>query len=325
MRINAASFALFACTALGAALLHTPLRAAADSTFSFGPPLRPGIIFTYKCTERVKVVNHLGADNRDSSERTVTYFISERQITNSDGKGGVEIQANVDSMRIEYQGMDGSILFDTQHLKGSESIVRHREVLGPSVVVNRMATFQLSPYGQILKMESVGLAELDKELQDPTIDPFTRERVNEVRSDANIQSLLMPWRGLLPTGEKVQFGQPLKRSYVGVLDRTLFRDDAIVKLAHGPEGDKKPHLLISATLDHPLSKTTTIAAIAQPLKVTGGHAATVGDFRLDDDGVLLSGWISTTGTVSSESGPVKVTSDVVHEHHIEMLFMAPFQ
>lgn len=322
MRTFVMRLALIAGAVCGAALLSTPAHAA-DSTFSFGPPLRPNIIFTYKCTERVRVVNR-SADGsaEDSSDRTVTYFVSERQITSAGIKGGVDIRANVDSMRIEYKGLDGAISFDTQHLRGNEAIVKHREVLAPSIVVNRMVTFSLTPYGQVLKIEGPGLTEFQQELRAPGIDAFTRERATNAMSDESLTWILLPWRGLLPNGQHVKYNQAKKKAIAAILDRTVFRDTATVTLKTGE--DKKPHLLISSTLDHPSSAMRTISAITDPLKVLGGTGMVTGDFLLDADGVLHSGWLASTGTITSGSGPLKVTSNVTQDNYIELIAMAPF-
>lgn len=322
MRNHVANFVSMAGLALGLSLPGARLLAAGDSTFSFGPPLRPNIVFVYKVTERVKLVNALaGSTDRDSSVRTVTYFISERQQPSETISGQLEIRANVDSMRIEYQGLDGDVNFDTQKFP-SDKLVRHREVLGPSVVVNRMATVTLSAYGEVLKVESPALHDLQKDLNEPSLDAFTKDRVRAVISDDAVTALMLPWRGLLPNGRNITFDAPRAIPYFGMMDRTAFRDSAKVTLVRGD--DHRPHLLIAATLDRPVNQTTTISALAEPVKVVGGRGAVTGDFRLDDDGVLHSGWLSTTGTLTTESGAARLVSQVTHETYIDMIAMSPF-
>ena len=55
-------------------------KAADDDRFSFGPPLRRNVVLAYKYTERVKTVNELNGHAFDSSERVLSYFITERQV-----------------------------------------------------------------------------------------------------------------------------------------------------------------------------------------------------------------------------------------------------
>ncbi|MEO5929899.1 MAG: hypothetical protein ABIR47_08195 [Candidatus Kapaibacterium sp.] len=325
LRRMAGAFALLALVATAPALaqgLATDAPPAADDIFSFGPPLRSKMVFAYKYTERVKVLSEMNGQRYDSSERNLIYFITERQIP-GDKKGLIKVEANIDSMRIEIRGQESKLVFDTQKFVGGDpKVVRNREIFIPSVLVNNLVTFTITSYGQILKVESKGLQNSLAQASDPAVDEFTRERLRASITDEYLTSIFLPWRGLAPLGQKVQFGKTLTVPSSAVLDRVSFRDTAAVRLLKSPEGDA--HLNFSAKLNKSSTKLMTMVAFDDPVKVTSASGTLSGDLTLDQDGVVRSGWAKTSGTVDGNRSGAKIRSAIDHEIYFEMMGLAPF-
>ncbi|MBS1912125.1 MAG: hypothetical protein JST22_09075 [Bacteroidetes bacterium] len=313
MRFSAALFA--ACVlALGVAP-----RAQAQGFFSFGPPLRPNIVFAYKYVERVTERHVLSGQVIDSSERVLNYYISERQVPKSNGLIGLE--ANVDSMEIDIRGIGGHVYFNTQRIDqvSDKELVRNRDVFGPSALVNRMVTFNMTPYGKIVSVESASRKQALEDLMDPAIDPFTRQRLREVFTDEYMTSVFLPWRNVVPLGQKVPYAKQLRVPFQTAFDRLSFRDTAMVQVVKEP--DNAPHLRFSSELDRPLNSEMTITAFDEPVKVTSAHARVGGDLKLDDDGVVLSGWTTMNGTIVTMRNGAPVTSTVTHEVFVQQIGM----
>jgi hypothetical protein len=298
---------------------------ASNERFDFGPPLRPDIVFIYKYTERVTEVHEMAGQIVDSTQRLLTYYISQRQIPSPERKGLLSIEANIDSMEIDVRGMDGNrIFFNTQRLTGAAGeleLIRHREVFGPSTLVNRMVTFTISPYGEIIKVASPSLKQAREDVNDPRIDDFTRARILEVMTDEYLTSVYLPWRNVVPLSRKVPYNKDLPVPFLTAFDRVSFRDTASVRVVKGADGAS--HLTFVSHLDRPLSKSMTIAAFDEPIKLDAASAAVTGDLKLDEDGVILSGWTSMKGTASGKRQGVLVHSTIAHEVYVEQMAMAP--
>src|SRR3954468_8246657 len=98
-------FALIILAACGPrASAQGPAPSASDR-FDFGPPLRANIVFIYKYTERVTEVHEMNGQIADSTQRVLTYYISQRQIPSNTRKGLLAIEANIDSMEIDVRMM----------------------------------------------------------------------------------------------------------------------------------------------------------------------------------------------------------------------------
>jgi hypothetical protein len=295
---------------------------AQEQPFSFGPPLRPNIIFAYRYVERVRATHRMEGQVVDSTDRTLTYFITERQLPGQNGTWIVE--ANIDSMRVDSRGTGGRVLFNTQSMKGSEMLVKHREVLAPSSLVNRMVTFTLSPYGEIIKVDSPALRDLLDQAAVPEVDSFTRDRVTALVRDEHLAAVYLPWRGVAPLGQKVEFDRSQSIPFPTTLDELAFRDTASVKIVRGREGEPGPHLQFTASLGEPISPKLTVTAFPGPVTISSLKGGTTGDLKLDQDGVILSGWVTTTATATGRLGDQKLSSDFIQEVFIDQLGMVPF-
>jgi hypothetical protein len=292
-------------------------KAVDDDRFSFGPPLRRNVVLAYRYTERVTTVNELNGHAYDSSERLLSYFITERQ-TSGDKKGLTNIEANIDSMKIEYTTPDSKILFNTQHFDpANPGTLKHREVFVPTVLVNHMVTFTLSPYGEVMKVASQGLDNAKDQAKEKSVPEFLRQRLAASTTDEYLQSVLLPWRGVAPLWRKVAYGQNVTMKGSTVLDRTSFRDTATVVLAHSPEGD--PVLRFNASFAKPLNKTMTLASMNDPIPMVSGEGKVSGELRLYQDGVVHSGWSVATGTLVGNANGAQIRSNVRHEIYFESI------
>ena len=292
-------------------------KAADDDRFSFGPPLRRNVVLAYKYTERVKTVNELNGHAFDSSERVLSYFITERQVP-GDKKGLTNIEANIDSMKLEYTTPDSKILFNTQHFDpANPGTLKHREVFVPTVLVNHMVVFTLSPYGEVMSVKSEGLDNAKEQAKDKAVGDFLRHRLTASTTSEYLQSVLLPWRGVAPLWRKVAYDQEVKMKSATVLDRTSFRDTATVALVRSPEGE--PVLRFSAHFAKPLNKTMTLASMNDPIDVVSGDGKVSGELKLDPDGVVHSGWSVATGTVVGNASGAQIKSNVRHEIYFEPL------
>jgi hypothetical protein len=332
MNMNRTVMMISRAAAIAAVLLLTAgLRASAqgpapsNERFDFGPPLRPNIVFIYKYTERVTEIHQIDGQVVDSNQRLLNYYISQRQVPSPTKKGAIDIEANIDSMNIDVRAMDGSkIYFNTQELTGApgeQELIRHREVFGPSTLVNRMATFTLTPYGEILKVKSPSLEQARKDVQDPHIDDFTRARILEVMTDEYLASVYLPWRNVEPLSRKIAYNKDVAIPFLTAFDRISFRDSAIVRVVHGADG--APHLTFTSNLDRPISKSMTIAAFDEPVRLESASASVNGDLTLDEDGVVLSGWTTMKGSAVGKREGIAVRSSITHEVYVQQVAMAP--
>jgi len=308
-----------ACAAPGA-------MAQEQSHFSFGTPLRYNIVFGYTYSERVKTsIYDDGGMMIDSNERIVTYHISERQVLTDSVAGILDVEANVDSMTVEFQSFRTGerVTFDTQNPAdaGNPAKVRHREILAPSVVVNRFVTFSLTPYGQMVSLKKEALDDVREQANTPGIDDFTRARIDEVTTSEYLRSLYFPWRGVLPVGQKVAYDAPVQMPFAGVLGRIPFRDTAISRLKHT---DKGLMLAFQGAFNSTPATFTTVDLLEHPLKIQSVNGTIAGDLSLDEDGVVRSGWSGATGVFAGTSDGKRYTGTVSHEIYFKQFDMSPF-
>jgi hypothetical protein len=303
-------------------MMSLSASAQENKTFSFGPPLRANIVFAYKYSERLQSVQQMHGQIVDSSDRTLTYFITERILPGENGTFTVE--ANVDSMRIDANSMGEKLSFNTQQLKGSEMMVRHREVLAVTSLVNRMVTFTLSPYGEVIQIESQPLQELLQQAQAPSVDAFTRERVRSLAGNGYLASVFLPWRGLTPVGRTVKYGEKVSMPFWSSIDLLSFNDTAVVTIQHSTDGTPGPTVGFTATLDNPLNKMMTATAITEPMKLVRASGTVNGQMRLDEDGSVLSGWTAMKGSAEAEYDGQTLTSNFTQETYIDLLGLMPF-
>jgi hypothetical protein len=319
--MNSLRSLLFLGTLFGL-MMSLSAEAQEKKTFSFGPPLRANIVFAYKYSERLHSVQQMHGEIVDSSDRTLTYFITERILPGENGTFTVE--ANVDSMRIEASGMGDKVSFNTQQLKGSEEMVRHREVLAVSSLVNRMVTFTLSPYGEVIKIESQALQELLQQAQATNVDAFTRERVRSLAGNGYLASVFLPWRGLTPVGRTVNYGDNVSMPFWSSIDLLSFNDTATVTVQRSTDATPGPTVSFTATLDNPLNKMMTATAITEPMKLVKASGSINGQLRLDEDGSVLSGWTALKGSAESEYDGQTLSSNFTQETYIDLLGLMPF-
>jgi hypothetical protein len=313
---SACLFLLIAlCATLTAPAQNT--APATENTFSFGPPLRRGIVFAYKYTERVRAAQKMFNETVDSSDRTLTYYITQRIVPNEDGSSLLE--ANIDSMQVEYFGAGGRISFNTQQLQGNEMMVKHREVLASSSLVNRMVNFTLSPYGQIIAMQSEGLQSALQQASNPVVDEFTRERIRALAGNGYLASIYFPWRGVLPIGRKVTYGETIRIPFWSSLDQISFHDTASVTVVPATGATPGPLLRYNATLGNPLNRILTITAFADPVELVGASGTVTGELRLDEDGSVISGWSSSKGIARSKSEGGEITSSFTQEVYVDLI------
>ena len=314
--LRTALCAAIAAIAIGSA--PAPLQAQTDA-FQFGPPLRKNIVFAYKYTERVRTWHTSAWNTSDSSERILTYFITQRQLARDGGL--VAIEANIDSMRVEFRRDGDTLLFDTQKLVGVDFDITHREILGPSSIVNRVTTFTLSPYGEVIKVEGSGIENIREQVQDPAVDKVTRERVLDITTPEYLTAVFLPWRGLLPVGRSLAFGDTIETKFGTALDRVPVGSTAAVALTkvYG-----KPALTFTASLSNPVRTTSGFTEILEPVSIKSVRGRIAGMLNLDDDGVVLSGWTTQSGVIESETLGVPLVTKITQETQTEMLGMMPF-
>ncbi len=306
-----------------AGLVAVPAARAQSGSLKFGTPLRSNVVFAYKYVERVTEIHEAGGQLVDSNKRIVTYYISQRQLPSARGNGLIAIEANVDSMEIDQRGMGDSLYFNTQRIElaNNQQLVRHRDVFAPSILVNRMVTFHLTSYGQIVKVESPSRDQALEDLKSAPIDPFTRERLFATLTDEHLASVLLPWRGVAPLGRTVAYNKELKIPFWTSFDRIGFRDTARVMLVNGP--DDAAHLRYTATLSHTRTGSVTITAFDEPLKLGSATASVSGDLKLDQDGVVISGWTLMNGTMQCMRSGTPIKSRISHEVYFDSIGLAP--
>lgn len=282
----------------------------------FGPPLRPNIVFSYKFTERVRTVYESAGEAIDSGHRVLSYFVSQKQSPLDGGRWLIE--ANVDSMHVEYRHNGETIRFNTQEAATKSFDITHREILGPSAIVNRVAMITLSPYGEVLAVESPSFEFLREQIAEPGVDPVIRERVLDMITPEFLSATLLPWRSIAPLGRSVAYGDTLAIPYAGVLDRVGVRDTARVVLTR--QNDKAVLSFESdfTTATRPFGAFTELL---DPVSIgsTAGHIS--GALNIDDDGVVVSGWTAAKGTVTGTVSGAPIAATVWHETYTEMIGM----
>lgn len=291
--------------------------------FSFGPPLRSDYIFAYKYTERVGLHHSLEGRAFDSTERILTYFLTERQIIAPDGSGRVTVDVVVDSMMLSYTSSGERLDFHTQHLQGNDwEKVKHREVLVPSALVNRKVTFHLSPYGELLEMRSPALDNVRDQTAAPEVDDYTRLLAANMTTPAYLAGALETWRGITPIGEVVETNTPiLGRKLFALLDRVSFKTKGTITLVSGEDGTT--HLKFNAPLEKPLVDSLVWPQFEEPVPVVSASGSITGDLKLDEDGVVNTGWSVAEGTIVSRRGGSTLTTRVRHESYIELMTISP--
>lgn len=292
--------------------------------FSFGPPLRNGILFIYKYTERSKIrLFDKNGTLQDSSERVLTYFISQRQTEAQVGGGAIIIEANIDSMRLDYRGAGGDVTFDTQLLDDVNDATRvsHRAVLVPSTLVSSVARFTISPYGKLVGMESQAFANLLEQAQDPMLDDFTYKRVEQMINDEYLSTVFLPWRNAVPFGHTVEFGREIRIPFVGTLDRIVFADSVDVVLKRGDDDPDKPTLHFKAELSEPRTEWVTYEGLDDPVLLKDAEGIVTGMFNLDKDGVVLSGLSVANGTAAGSVRGREIIARYEHHTYVELMDM----
>lgn len=299
-------------------------RNTVPTFLQFGPPLRAQFVFAYKYTERVRTTLELDGVPFDSTDRTLTYFMTMHQTVANDGSRRVQVELNVDSMQLDFRSSGDSLHFHTQHLQGDDwNMVRHREILVPSALVSRVMMFQLSPYGEIIEIGGRALADLREQGEVPEVEPFTRARLAELTTDEYLASVLLPWRCVVPLGARVDAGRPaVLRNVPLTMDRIAFRNDVNSTLEFGRDG--LPFLRFDAKLDSVVTPTMTVLQFDQPMSVVGAEGTITGQMKMQEDGVVSSGWSVATGTINAERGGQKVVERVTHEVFIESMGTATY-
>lgn len=309
---------LHALTAL-LALAGASTAAAQQKPLEFGPPLRPNIVFSYKFTERVSTVYESNGTPVDSGRRMLTYFISERQIPLSNGRW--QIEANIDSMQVEYSTTGGELRFDTQKAASADFDINHREILAPSALVNRVANVTLSPYGEILGIDSDSFDFLREQIAEPGVDPVTHHRVLDLISPEFVGATMLPWRTVVPLGRTVSYGDTLRIPFAGILDRIPVRDSASAWLS---TMNGKPVLNFAATYTRATRPVAAFTELLEPVKIGAIDGRITGALTLDEDGVVVSGWTASKGRVDGTIAGAPVTANITHETFTESIGMMSF-
>lgn len=295
---------------------------AQDQKFSFGPPLRSNHVFAYKYTERVTTVHEISGSVADSSERTLTYYITQHQFPTPGKNGMLTVQANIDSMMLEVRTDGGQRLeFNTQTFAFTDGrLAAHREVLVPSSLVNRLVTFNITPYGEILSVDSRDLENVQEQAKDSTIDEFTRTRLAEITTDQYLASVFLPWR-MLPVGRQVEYNEPVSVPLWMSFDRLSFKGTGTSTLAKSPDGD--PVLRFEGRLSSPVLAKITTTGFDDPLTVKSANANVAGELTLESDGVVRRGWTAVTGSAVSDRHGIPVNTRIRHEAYIETIGVSP--
>ncbi|MBC8145090.1 MAG: hypothetical protein H7X80_05850 [bacterium] len=314
-RLTLIAFTILTSIAAVATLsAQSPLTAS--DALEFGPPLRPNIVFSYKFTERVHSIYESQGTVVDSGERILTYYISERQLPLDGGRWSIE--ANVDSMRVDYKHDGATLQFNTQDAVDGPFDINHREILAPSSIVNLPATVTLSSYGEILDVESPAFDDLREQIKSEGVDPAVRERVLDLTSTEFVGATVFPWRNIVPLGRRVAYFDTLRLPFAGVLDRTPVRDTATVVLIRQNE---KAVLNFSSTFARAVRPTATFTELRDPVAIESVNGRISGGLNLDDDGVVISGWTAATGTIAGIVSGAPIVATIRHETYTEMIGM----
>lgn len=288
---------------------------AQQAVYEFGPPLRANIVFSYKYTEKVREIHESEGQVLDSSARTQIYYVSERQRPLSNGRWQIEV--NIDSMRNEYVHNGETLVFNTQAVAPSVNF-NDREILGPSVIVNRPAMVTLSPYGEILEVKSESFDGLVEQLSDTTVDPVTRERVLGLITPEYVSAVFLPWRSVAPLGQSVKSGDTIHREVGLAIDRIPVRANAASVVTGSKD---KPILNFSADIVAPARKMAAYTELLQPVAISGISGRINGGLTLDQDGVVVSGWTAAKATVNATSHGQPLTTTIWHETFTEAIGM----
>lgn len=292
--------------------------------FVFGPPLRTGIVFHYKYTERVKtwLLDKKGSV-QDTSERILTYYVSERQTEAEIGGGATLIEANIDSMRLDYRGVGGDVMFNTQNKAEAQDMqrLRHPAVLVPSTLVSSVARFTISPYGSLVGMQSKAFESILEQAQDPMLDDFTYKRIEQMINEEYLSTVFLPWRNIVPYGHTLEFGKEMRVPFVDALDRVVFVDSVSVLLQPGDVDPLKPTLSFKATLSGPKTEWATFEGRVNPVLLKGANAIVTGQYNLDRDGVVLSGFSVANGTITGSARGQEMSARVEHQTYVELIDM----
>lgn len=295
---------------------------------TFGPPLRNNVLFSYIRTERVRteVLDDKG-NVRDSSERVLTYFITQRQRPARQGAGAVDIEANIDSMLLSYRGPAGSIEFNTQNLDhvSDVSLVRHPAVLVPSALVNSVAHLTISPYGSLVGVRSEAIASLREQAESPHLDDFTYKRLDHMLDDRYLTTVLFPWGNVVPLGREVPYDREMTIPLVTAVDRILIEDSVEVEVVPGFEEARKPILTFGAEFSGPpILEWITYDDQTAPILLKKVDGRMSGRFELDQDGVVLSGVSTATALAEGSSRGRPVNVRIRHEIFVELDGMTAF-
>lgn len=282
----------------------------------FGPPLRPNIVFSYKFTERVRTVYESAGVAIDSGSRVLSYFISQKQSPLSGGRWLIE--ANIDSMQVEYVHAGETLRFNTQEAAGAEFDITHREILAPSSIVNRVAMITLSPYGELLEVESPSFDFLREQIADSTVDPVIRERVLDLIAPEFLSATFLPWRSIAPLGRTVAYDESMRIPFAGVLDRIAVRDTAQIVLTRMND---KAVLNFSSEFAQAMRPVAAFTELRDPIVIESTNGRISGALNLDDDGVVVSAWTTAKGTVTGTASGAPIAATVWHETYTEMLGM----
>lgn len=297
---------------------------AGENTFAFGPPLRNGILFNYKYTERVKtwLMDKTGSV-QDSSERVLIYYITQRQTDAEIGGGATVVEANIDSMSLDYRGAGGDVQFNTQIREHANDVLRlrHNAVLVPSTLVSSPTRFTISPYGSLVQAQSKSFTSIREQAQDPMLDDFTYKRIEQMITDEYLSTVFLPWRNAVPFGHTLTYGEQTRIPFIGALDRIVFVDSVDVTLQRGEEDPLKPTLNFRAHLSKPKTEWMTLEGWEAPMLVNNADAVITGMYKLDRDGVVLSGISMANGTVEGSTRGQKHSARFEHQTYVELINM----
>lgn len=297
-----------------------------NETFSFGHPLRDNILFAYKYTEKVRTwLSDADGAVTDSSERVLTYFITQRQKPGLLGGGAIEVEANIDSMRLDYRGAAGAVEYDNMILDHGRDLarLRHPAVLVPSTLVNSVAHFQLSPYGTMIDMKSISFDNLRVQAEDPSLDDFTYKRLGHMLDNRYLATVFFPWRNVLPLGRDIGVNKTIRVPMLSALDRIVFTDSADVTLIPAADGGQ-PVLNFTTPLTTPVTEWITYEGQSDPVLLSGSHGIITGQLMLDPDGVVTSGWSMANGTATGSARGQAVNARFEHQVYVELMRMTAF-
>lgn len=304
-----------------------PSDGSGSADFVFAGPLKNDILYSYKYTERVRVwiLDKTGAVT-DSSDRLLTYFLTERQTSAEIGGGAKVVEANIDSMHLEYHASDGDVDFNTQNIDhaNDRKRINHPAVLVPSALVNAVGHFTLSPYGSLGDVTGTSIESVRRQGEDPMLDDFTQKRIEHMFSDDYLATVFFPWRSAVPLGRIVRFGDKMELPIIAGLDRITFRDEATVVVTEPDKELGAGVIDIHAELSHPTTEWVTFDVVPHPVLVKDASGVLTGQLFLDEDGVVQSGWTSTTGTMAASFSGNPVNARIEHQVFVERMNMISF-